>query len=792
MSTSRRRRRRIDYSLTPEAFASNNNDHFTDTFSTVVLLSSVNRYPRYTQCCKGGVVKLPFVRTYSPAIVQLFSQLDFLANIRAYNAMFSMTSFGAKIDDSVNHGSGPYVFKIEGQVHHWIGSLCPPANERPRFLQMYIYDTENEVSNRLHAFTGSNHSPLSLDVVSILLKELEHSNELNKLFHTARDLIQSGEAIDFYIRLYDCHNTPCYDRPSNNSIGAIVTDNEPMSDGFDIVIRSKGGDPKRISKLHSLYMPLQYLLLFVHGESGWSPKMLCNTDAMAKNRKLTMNMFYSYQLHDRQNMYTLVLRGGCLSQQYFVDAYVSIEQSRLDYVRFNQNTFRTKLFQGVEDAVTRGDTEGRGIGKRTILPSYFTGDPRYMYKHYQDALAICRVHGNPQYFITFTCNVKWPEIERYMSQYPSLKAHDRPDIIARVFQIKVSSLINFLKSNKPFGEVTADLYTIEYQKRVNAEDIDKYITAEIPDPVSDPQLHKVISYLMMHGPCGIARPSSPCMKKGSCSKNFPKQFQLLTSFDKNGYAQYKRRDAGSTVTRNNVSWDNRYVIPYNWLLCLHYQAHINVEYCGWSMLIKYLFKYISKGTDCIRYRISKGPLNSDNTSTLNDCHIDEIQNFVDSRFICSHEACWRIFNFPIHCRNPVVQVLSVHEEHMQTVTFRDSDNLANVLSNPTVGHTTLTGWLRNNRRDDRGLELLYIDYVSAYRWDASGKCWIRRSYNTKTAIGRLTYLHPSCGERFYLRMLLTHQRGCRTFEDIRTVGGIACSTYRDACDRFGLLEDDRE
>ncbi|XP_076951525.1 uncharacterized protein LOC143624915 [Bidens hawaiensis] len=210
------------------------------------------------------------------------------------------------------------------------------------------------------------------------------------------------------------------------------------------------------------------------------------------------------------------------------------------------------------------------------------------------------------------------------------------------------------------------------------------------------------------------------------------------------------------------------------------------------MLIKYLFKYISKGTDRIRYRISKGPLNSDNASTTNDCHIDEIQNFVDSRFICPHEASWRIFNFPIHCRNPAVQVLSVHQEHMQTITFRDSDNLANVLSNPTVGHTTLTGWLHNNRHDDRGLELRYIDYVSEYRWDTSGKCWIRRSYNTKPAIGRLTYVHPSCGERFYLRMLLTHQRGCRTFKDIRTVEGHVCSTYRDACDRLGLLGDDRE
>ncbi|KAI3826411.1 hypothetical protein L1987_00459 [Smallanthus sonchifolius] len=74
--------------------------------------------------------------------------------------------------------------------------------------------------------------------------------------------------------------------------------------------------------------------------------------------------------------------------------------------------------------------------------------------------------------------------------------------------IKVKSLINFLKTNKPFGEVAADLYTIEFQKRglphchlllwvaethriKHATDIDNYISAEIPDPLRDPDLYKL-------------------------------------------------------------------------------------------------------------------------------------------------------------------------------------------------------------------------------------------------------------------------------------------------------------
>ena len=108
-----------------------------------------------------------------------------------------------------------------------------------------------------------------------------------------------------------------------------------------------------------------------------------------------------------------------------------------------------------------------------------------MYKHYQDALAICRIYGNPQYFITFTCNVKWPEIQRFLSSKGVIKNEDRPDVIARVFQLKVEKFIKFMKEDKTFGDVSACkkknffiftyisintffsvLYTIEFQKRV--------------------------------------------------------------------------------------------------------------------------------------------------------------------------------------------------------------------------------------------------------------------------------------------------------------------------------------
>ena len=89
---------------------------------------------------------------------QLLADADFMHNIRAYNQMFAMTSFGANVDNTVNQGRGPYVFKVSGQIYHSIGSLCPTGDAKPCFLQLYIYDTENEVQNRMSHFEGAGKS----------------------------------------------------------------------------------------------------------------------------------------------------------------------------------------------------------------------------------------------------------------------------------------------------------------------------------------------------------------------------------------------------------------------------------------------------------------------------------------------------------------------------------------------------------------------------------------------------------------------------------------------------------
>ena len=72
----------------------------------------------------------------------------FRNNIRSYNSAFAFASLGVNEDMLP---AGVYCFRVSGTVCHRIGHLQPNTDgERPKFAQLYIYDTDNKIQNRLH------------------------------------------------------------------------------------------------------------------------------------------------------------------------------------------------------------------------------------------------------------------------------------------------------------------------------------------------------------------------------------------------------------------------------------------------------------------------------------------------------------------------------------------------------------------------------------------------------------------------------------------------------------------
>ncbi|GJV16527.1 hypothetical protein Tco_1361850 [Tanacetum coccineum] len=202
--------------------------------------------------------------------------------------MFAMTLFGAKVDDSINRGRGPYVFKVSGQVYHWIGSLCPSAGKPPRFLQLYIYDTEHEVENRMRHFGRIDDSNLDSEIVEGLIHFLDVHNELVQLFRTTRDKCRETDIPEFKIRLYNAEGARGYELPTSNTLGSIVFDSRVTGNtNFDVIFQEKDGPAKRINKLHKSYMSLQFPLLFIYGQPGFHTElMLKPADGSGKERRV--------------------------------------------------------------------------------------------------------------------------------------------------------------------------------------------------------------------------------------------------------------------------------------------------------------------------------------------------------------------------------------------------------------------------------------------------------------------------------------------------------------------------
>ncbi|KAG5040048.1 hypothetical protein JHK82_012188 [Glycine max] len=487
---------------------------------------------------------------------------------------------------------------------------------------------------------------------------LDENNAHAKSFRMARDRLTDTQVHNVRLKLIDGRT---YNIPSVPEVAALIAGDIDANSNIDIIVETQNGQLQRIHELHCSYLALQYPLLFPYGEDEYRTDILHRDTLSGKKRKrnrLTMRKWFAYRLQCRPNEGQTLLHSRKLFQQFVAEGYTMIESERLSYVRC--------LCQG----------------KRIILPSTFVGSPRYMDQLYFDGISICSHVGFPNLFITFTCNPNWLEIHRLLTPL-NLTAIDRPKIISRIFKLKYEQMLSHLTKNHLLGKVVAWLPHVHLllflhtnNKYPSLNDIDHIISVEIPSQKDDPELYNLVQNHMIHGPCGILRPASPCMKEGKCNGY--------------GYPVYCRRDTGQTITKNGIIIDNRCIVPYNPKLLKKYQAHINIEWCNQSTSIKYLFKYINKGYD----RVTVVMVHDDNETVPHaNTPNGEIKEYLDCRYISPCESTWRIFGFPIHGRKPSVERLQFHLPSQHSVFYQDHDDIDDLLSNPSISESKFITWM---------------------------------------------------------------------------------------------------
>ncbi|KAI5406569.1 uncharacterized protein LOC127079922 [Lathyrus oleraceus] len=455
---------------------------------------------------------------------------------------------------------------------------------------------------------------------------------------------------------------------------------------------------------------------------------------------MSCRAYYSCMLQIRPNDQSMLLNAGRLLQQYVVDNYVKIESGRLRWIKEHQSDIRSELYQGLHDALHVGETNAENIGKRTILPSSFIGGRRDMTQRYEDDMAIVLNGGKPDTFLTMTCNPSWSEITSEI--LPFQTPQDRPDFLTRICCSKFKKLKDDDINKGVLGKVKSYMYVTEFQKRGlpyvhmllvlesnnklrDPKDYDSMVRAEIPKLECEPQLHEAVARHMIHRPYDIINQKSPCMKDGHCKKRYPKQFLDETRQGTDSYPEYMRR----------------------------FDESVSLEIYSSIKSIKYLYKYVYNGPDRVAMEIHKGS------------YMDEVQQYVDARWICAPEALWKIFRFTLYRLYPSVERLQIHLPNRHQVRFYDHQQIADVLNNERNSKTMLTQFFALNLRDPQARKYMYREIPEHYCWNKPDMEWHHR-WSTRKIIGRI-----------YTEYLLTNN-------------GTTFNTFKKSAEDRGFLEID--
>ena len=345
-----------------------------------------------------------------------------------------------------------------------------------------------------------------------------------------------------------------------------------------------------------LWEPLAYPLLFPHGTLGWGITTTSNGDNDHRtaniNADITSTQMWYYRSRILRNHRFRVF--GRLTNEYIVDMFSRNLETRLHYIRINQQRLR------MEDAILMG-VDDVNDSDNIYLPASFLGSRRWASEQVNDCLAIAAKLGSPTFFVTMTCDPNWPEIESQLLSGQDFT--DVPVVVCRVFHQKLHVLLKTLKSMFPnAGRQIYCISSIEFQKRglphahilikyekdcINSHDIDQVVSTELPN---DPHDRDLVQKFMMHKHPALNRPPSTycqCVDTTGnrvCRFHYPKPLQPSTTINFDGRVEYRRR-----------SQTDEFVVPYNLTLLRAFRCHINFEVANTSHLFQYLFKYIHKG-----------------------------------------------------------------------------------------------------------------------------------------------------------------------------------------------------
>ncbi|KIK90778.1 hypothetical protein PAXRUDRAFT_151152 [Paxillus rubicundulus Ve08.2h10] len=202
--------------------------------------------PTYGQCCKSGKIKIPYLNNVPGELWNLFFTQDDISKefhqiICQYNNALAMTFVGGQVDNSVNNSHGPYIYKIHGEVYHYMGSFLPAGDDAPVFGQLYIYDPAVSLNSRMQQNQNLNQQTM-VNIQDVLYQH-HPGVQVHVQAHELSCKIPTEQ--NFRIGLYFDRESDCWHYSlltGANEIAAILPgDGDQPTGPCDIIVQRCGG-----------------------------------------------------------------------------------------------------------------------------------------------------------------------------------------------------------------------------------------------------------------------------------------------------------------------------------------------------------------------------------------------------------------------------------------------------------------------------------------------------------------------------------------------------------------------
>lgn len=407
------------------------------------VLWKEERSSRYN-CCNKGRSAIHPLKIVPESVNSIFRSASFRKAQRRYNGLFSFTALGAGGMEkrTWTEPGPPSMLCLHGKAYHRIFDLQEYEDYNViNSARFYIYDSE-------FAEQASS-SRLNLQIASALRTHIHTNIRWARDYKSAVDSIlnQSHDSRDHsessFIQFAEVSRTndgPILgDNPTAPEIAALVYSSGQQSEASRTVVtypkHSPDNKPRFLPLWSSSYETLQFPLLFLHGEAGWS-KGHYSEDPPFKSK--TMNKqnthavtfpFYCRQIILSEPIFKLNSR---IAQEWVCDSLSRMEEERLNFVENGPLQRRLASDRSIRDSVP-SEQPGK------LLPASHPGSPAKRKSDTEDALSIVNRRGRPHLFITVTFNADWPEVKENL--LPGQNAYDRPDLCCRVFKQKMKEIM---------------------------------------------------------------------------------------------------------------------------------------------------------------------------------------------------------------------------------------------------------------------------------------------------------------------------------------------------------------